>query len=69
MPISLEELRSLSAHDKLRLIEFLWDELELSVESMPPQGLAEVRRRLAELQQDPELGVPLEVMRHRFAHD
>ena len=52
---TIDELRSVSVEDRLRVVEAVWDSLP-EVAGMPvsPQQRAELNRRLDELESDPE---------------
>lgn len=58
MAINTDELRALPAAEKLRLIEWLWDDLSESDDSLPlPEWVGrEAARRLEEMQ-NPEFGL------------
>lgn len=70
MSVNLEELRSLSPAEKLKLIELLCDDLAGDDESppIPEWALTEAGRRLAELKARPDEGIPLEEMLTRIRH-
>jgi len=59
MTVTRDELRALPPEEKLRLVEFLWDELGDSDHSIPlPDWVdQEAARRRDELIKDPTLGV------------
>lgn len=59
MPFNLDELRALSTSEKLRLVEFLWDDLGSTeqVIPLPDWVLQEGDRRRKEMVEDPALGL------------
>ena len=67
MSIDTNELRALPAAEKLRLIGWLWDELDDSTEPIPiPEWVRqEAARRLVEMR-DPEFGLSHEEVWERI---
>lgn len=59
MSIDLEELKHLPVADKLRIVEFLWDEIGAAEETLPADSwqLREAARRASEIRQDPSLAI------------
>lgn len=59
MTVNLDELRSLSAAEKLRIVELLWDDLGAADEEIPlPDWIdKEAARRREEMLKDPTLGL------------
>jgi putative addiction module component (TIGR02574 family) len=62
MAAELDDLRGLSIADKLRIVETLWDDIATSNEPFPILEWAsdEARRRAAQLETDPEIGLSRE---------
>lgn len=62
MDIELENLRNLPVADKLRIVEQLWDDIHESDERLVVQDWHrdQARRRLAELEANPELAITRE---------
>jgi putative addiction module component (TIGR02574 family) len=67
MSVDLGELRKLSATEKLRIVEQLWDDIGASDEPVVVQGWheAEGRKRAAELQANPEIALTREELWQR----
>ena len=59
MTINIAEIRALPPAEQLRLVELIWDQLGAAETPIPlPEWVeAEGKRRLAELQNNPALGV------------
>ncbi len=59
MTVNIDELRSLPAAEKLRLVELLWDDLGAADVEIPlPEWVdEEAGRRREEMLQDPALGM------------
>jgi putative addiction module component (TIGR02574 family) len=59
MAVNLDELRSLPAAEKLRLVEFLWDDPGTTDEEIPlPDWIdKEATRRREEMLKDPAVGL------------
>jgi putative addiction module component (TIGR02574 family) len=57
--MSTDDLQNLPLVEKLRLVEQLWDEISSSTEPFPlhPWQQAEARRRAADLDDNPEMGL------------
>lgn len=62
------DISQLTAEERLRLIEELWDSLSASHEQIPltPVQEAELDRRLKAMEQDDEQGVPLDEVIQRI---
>lgn len=69
MSIDMNELHSLPAADKLRIVEMLWDDLGDSTAEIPlPEWVAhEVARRRAQMR-DPSVGLSHEETWRRIAN-
>lgn len=67
MLADFDSLRQLPIAEKLRVIEFLWDEISASPEPMPLQDWdrAEIERRWAEVEADPSSTITEEEMWRR----
>jgi len=58
MPIDTDELRALPAAEKLRLVEFLWDDLGDSTASIPlPDWVDREAARRRDEMRDPDCGL------------
>ena len=53
------DLHNLPVLEKLKLVTRLWDEIAASGEPLvvPPEVIAEAKRRSAEIQADPSIGI------------
>ncbi|WP_425395681.1 addiction module protein [Aeoliella sp.] len=72
MSISLDQLLSLPAAEKLAIVEALWDNLSESGEPLvlSPEQSAEIGRRATEMTADPTIGISREEMWKRVdAHN
>lgn len=61
MNIRLEDLFKLSPAERMQLAVDLWDSVADDPDNLPPlseEELAEIERRLAELERDPSIGQP-----------
>lgn len=65
--LDLAALRRLSVHERLQLVEALWDTIAQDApdEALPmtPELAAELQRRLAEHRAHPEAAIPWEAVR------
>jgi putative addiction module component (TIGR02574 family) len=68
METQFSQLFALSVPQKLQLVGDLWDSIAATPEAVPvPQWqIEELDRRRAELQQNPELGIPWEEAKERL---
>ena len=58
MPINTDELRALPPAEKLRLVEFLWDDLGASTASIPlPDWVVREAAKRRDEMRDPTFGV------------
>ena len=66
--IDLQEIRRLSVEEKLDLMDLLWEELAARPELLPvdDETRAELERRLAEYQANPQEGMTLEEIRAKL---
>jgi putative addiction module component (TIGR02574 family) len=66
--ISVAEILELPVAERIRLVELIWDSIVAVPEAVPiPDELrAELDRRLAEFEADPETGSPWEEVRKRI---
>jgi putative addiction module component (TIGR02574 family) len=66
--ISLSQLLHLSPTERIHLAEELWDSVAAHPEQVkpPPEQLAELERRLAELDENPEEGEPWDQVKARI---
>lgn len=66
--IPVADLLELPVPERLRLVEILWDSIAAIPEaiSIPEELKAELNRRLAEFEADPEAGSPWEEVRSRI---
>lgn len=65
----LAELFKLSVEERLQLVEDLWDSIAADTENLPPLSqdqIAEIERRLAEHEKNPERARPWEEVRERL---
>jgi putative addiction module component (TIGR02574 family) len=67
---TIDELRKLPIRERLQLVEDLWDSIaeDSPEDAMPvtPELAAELDRRLAEYEADPESALPWEEVRERI---
>lgn len=66
--VTVSELLHLSPAERIQLAEDLWDSVAAHPEQveLPPEQLAELERRLAELDENPEAGEPWEDVKARL---
>ena len=66
--IPVADLLELPVAERLRLVELLWDSIAAVPEtvSIPDELKAELNRRLADFEADPEAGSPWEEVRSRI---
>jgi putative addiction module component (TIGR02574 family) len=65
----LSELFKLSVAERIQLVEDLWDSIAADTEALPPlteEQIAEIERRLAEHEKNPERAHPWEEVRERL---
>jgi len=62
------ELLELPVEDRIRLVELIWDSIAAVPEAIPVSDelKAELNRRLAEFEADPQAGAPWEEVRKRI---
>ncbi|HEV8519551.1 MAG TPA: addiction module protein [Burkholderiales bacterium] len=62
------ELLELPVEDRIRLVELIWDSIAAVPEAIPVSDelKAELNRRLAEFESDPQAGSPWEEVRKRI---
>jgi len=62
------ELLELPVEDRIRLVELIWDSIAAVPEAIPVSDelKAELNRRLAEFEADPQAGSPWEEVRKRI---
>lgn len=66
---NLGDLFKLSVEERLQLVEDLWDSIAADTENLPPlsqEQIAEIERRLAEHEKNPERARPWEEVRERL---
>lgn len=70
MTIDLTELKQLPIAEKLRLVEWLWNEIGESHEAitLAPDQLAIAKNRLEELKADPSIALDRDEMWRRVHH-
>jgi putative addiction module component (TIGR02574 family) len=69
MSVDFDSLHSLSVSEKLRIVEFLWDDLGESVFAIPlPAWLDREASRRQEEMRDPSVGVTHDTTWHRIAN-
>jgi hypothetical protein len=67
MPVDFNELRSMSAEDKLCLIELLWESIDEDEQiPLPPRIEAEAIRRIEEVRSDPNILIDHDEMWRRI---
>ena len=66
--IPVADLLELPVAERIRLVELLWDSIAAVPEaiSIPEEWKAELNRRLADFEADPEAGSPWEEVRSRI---
>ncbi len=66
--ISVAEILKLPLAERIRLVELIWDSIAAVPEAVPisDELAAELDRRLAEFEADPEAGSPWEEVRTRI---
>lgn len=66
--ISVAEILELPVAERIRLVELIWDSIAAVPEAVPlsDELKAELDRRLAEFEADPEAGSPWEDVRKRI---
>jgi putative addiction module component (TIGR02574 family) len=66
--VPIEELLKLSVAERIQLVEDLWDSIAADPEALPltEAQKAELDRRLAEHEADPDSAVPWEEVRERL---
>jgi putative addiction module component (TIGR02574 family) len=66
--VSIAEILELPVDERIRLVELIWDSIAALPESVPlsDEQKAELDRRLAEFEADPEGGIPWEEVRERI---
>ena len=66
--ISVAEILELPVDERIRLVELIWDSIAAVPESVPMSDelKAELDRRLAEFEADPESGIPWDEVRERI---
>ena len=66
--VPIEDLLKLSVAERIQLVEDLWDSIAADAESFPLTGAqkAELDRRLAEHEADPDSAIPWEEVRERL---
>ena len=66
--VTVSELLHLSPAERIQLAEDLWDSVAAHPEQVevPPEQLAELERRLAELDENPEDGEPWDQVKARL---
>ena len=67
-PLPMSEILELPVDERIRLVELIWDSIAAVPETVPvPDELkAELDRRLAEFEANPEAGNPWEEVRERI---
>lgn len=65
MSIALDELRQLPVPERIQLVEDLWDSIaeDSPGVGLSPEHIAELDRRLDELEKEPKAGTPWEIAR------
>jgi putative addiction module component (TIGR02574 family) len=66
--ISVAEILKLPLAERIRLVELIWDSIAAVAEAVPisDELAADLDRRLAEFEADPEAGSPWEEVRTRI---
>jgi putative addiction module component (TIGR02574 family) len=67
-PVRLSDILSLPREERIRLVEEIWDSIARESEALPltAEQAAELDRRIAEYEANPEEGEPWEVVRERI---
>lgn len=66
-PLPVAEILELPVAERIRLVQLIWESIAAVPEAVPVSDelQAELGRRLAELEADPEAGIPWEEVRER----
>jgi putative addiction module component (TIGR02574 family) len=66
--LSVAEILELPVEERIRLVKILWDSIRARPEAvaLPDEWKAELERRLAEFEADPEAGAPWDEVRSRI---
>ena len=66
--LSVAEILELPIEERIRLVELIWDSIAAVPEAvtLPEEWKAELERRLAEFEADPEAGSPWDEVRSRI---
>jgi putative addiction module component (TIGR02574 family) len=66
--LAVTEILELPVVERIRLVEFIWESIAAVPEAVPVSDelKAELDRRLAEFEADPEAGTPWEEVRERI---
>lgn len=66
--LSVAEILELPIEERIRLVEIIWDSIAAVPEAvaLPDEWKAELERRLAEFEADPESGSPWDEVRSRI---
>ena len=69
MSITIDEVKKLSIHERIELVEQIWDSIAAHPEQieLTEAQRAELDRRLEAMQANPDEGVPWEELRQRLA--
>jgi len=64
----MDEILELPVTERIRLVELIWDSIAAAPEAVPVSDelKAELDRRLAEFEANPEAGLPWEEVRERI---
>lgn len=67
-PLPVDEILELPVTERIRLVELIWDSIAAVPEAVPVSDelKAELDRRLAEFEANPEAGIPWEEVRERI---
>jgi putative addiction module component (TIGR02574 family) len=67
-PLPLTEILELPIPERIRLVELIWESIAAIPEAVPVSDdlKAELDRRLAEFEADPEAGIPWKEVRERI---
>jgi putative addiction module component (TIGR02574 family) len=68
MSVSREELRNLPLSERLELVEDLWDSIAKESQdlALTPAQIAELDRRFADYEENPDQGIAWEELRDRI---
>jgi len=68
METTLEDLKQLPVSEKIQLVEDFWDSIaaDTSPIGLSPQHIAELDRRLDELEKNPRQGIPWSAVREKI---